>query len=194
MTATLEAADIECEDRERVLQTVLFTDIVGSTARAAALGDREWRRLLSEHHAAVRRQLDRFGGREIDTAGDGFMATFDRPGQAVRCACAIADAVRRLGLEIRAGVHPGKCESAGGKVYGIAVHIAARVAALAGAGQVLVSRTVKDLVAGSDLRFDPGAGRLLWGVPGQWRLFPVSRPAVPAFSERAPGVPAAVPA
>jgi class 3 adenylate cyclase len=177
-----------------VLQTVLFTDIVGSTARAAALGDRRWRHLLAEHHAAVRRQLTRFGGREVDTAGDGFMATFDRPGQAVRCACAIADAVRRLGLEIRAGVHTGECETAEGKLYGIAVHIAARVAALAGAGQVLVSRTVKDLVAGSDLRFDPGAGRVLKGIPGQWRLFAVSPPAEPRVTEGTWGVPAPLPA
>jgi pimeloyl-ACP methyl ester carboxylesterase len=134
-----------------VLATVLFTDIVGATEKAAGLGDRRWHELLDKHHAAVRRNLVRFRGREIDTAGDGFFAAFDGPARAVQCACAVADALQPLGLEIRAGLHTGECEVMGAKMGGIAVHIGARVAALAGAGEVLVSSTVKDLVAGSGL-------------------------------------------
>jgi class 3 adenylate cyclase len=161
---------------DRLLVTVLFTDIVGSTAKATALGDRRWRELLEEHHRLVRLELHRFGGREIDTAGDGFLATFDGPARAVRCACAISQAVRELGLEVRAGVHTGECEVVDGKVRGIAVHIGARVANEAAAGEVLVSSTVKDLVAGSGLRFRERGVTQLRGAPGEWRLFLVETP------------------
>jgi class 3 adenylate cyclase len=157
-------------DLDRVLATVLFTDIVGSTERAAELGDRKWRDLLAEHHELVRRALERFRGREVDTAGDGFLATFDGPARAIRCAHAVADAVRPLGLRIRAGLHTGECELLGEKVTGIAVHIAARIAALASADEVLVSSTVRDLVAGSGLRFDDRGEHVLRGVPGAWRV------------------------
>lgn len=155
---------------DRMLMTLLFTDIVGSTDRAAALGDRRWREVLDEHHALVRRELQRFRGREVDTAGDGFFATFDGPARAVRAAQAIRDGVRMLGLEIRAGVHTGECELAGDAVRGIAVHTAARVAAYANPGEVLVSTTVRDLVAGSGLEFDDRGVAELKGV-GEWRLF-----------------------
>jgi class 3 adenylate cyclase len=158
-------------DPDRRLATVLFTDIVGSTATAAALGDRDWHELLERHHALVRRELDRFGGTEVDTAGDGFFATFDGPARAVRCACAIGDAVGGLGLAVRAGVHTGEVEVAGGTVRGIAVHIGARIAAEAGPGEVLVSSTVKDLVAGSGLRFGERGRARLAGVPGEWQLY-----------------------
>jgi pimeloyl-ACP methyl ester carboxylesterase len=158
---------------DRVLATVLFTDVVGSTERAAELGDRRWRDLLSEHRRLVRRELDRFRGRELDTAGDGFLATFDGPGRAVRCALVCVNAVHDLGLEIRAGVHTGEIELMDGDIGGIAVHIAARVAALAGAGEVLVSRTVTDLVAGSELAFEGRSRHSLKGVPGEWDLFAV---------------------
>src|SRR5207248_4662731 len=141
--------------------------------RAKDLGDRRWRELLDEHHAVVRRELTRFRGREVDTAGDGFFATFDGPARAVRAAQAIRDGVRALGLEIRAGVHTGECELAGDAVRGIAVHTAARVAAQAGAGEVLVSTTVRDLVAGSGLDFDDRGVVELKGV-GEWRLFAVA--------------------
>jgi pimeloyl-ACP methyl ester carboxylesterase len=160
---------------DRVLATVLFTDIVGATEKAAGLGDRRWHELLDNHHAAVRRNLVRFRGREIDTAGDGFFAAFDGPARAVQCACAVADAVQPLGLEIRAGLHTGECEVMGAKMGGIAVHIGARVAALAGAGEVLVSSTVKDLVAGSGLRFANRGIIPLKGVPGEWHIFAVER-------------------
>jgi class 3 adenylate cyclase len=156
---------------DRVLATVLFTDIVRSTERAAELGDRRWRDLLGAHHTAVRRELERFRGREVDTAGDGFLATFDGPARAVRCARAIHDAVRPLGIELRAGLHTGEIELLGDDIGGIAVHIAARVAALAGPGEVLASSTVKDLVAGSGLRFEDRGTRALKGVPDEWRLF-----------------------
>jgi pimeloyl-ACP methyl ester carboxylesterase len=158
-------------DLDRRLATVLFTDIVGSTATAAALGDRRWHELLEEHHELVRRQLDRFGGREIDTAGDGFFATFDGPARAVRCAWEVGAAVRVLGLSTRAGVHTGEVELVDGKVRGIAVHIGARIAAQAGPGEVLVSSTVKDLVAGSGLRFRERGRAQLTGVPGEWQLY-----------------------
>jgi len=160
-------------DTDRVLATVLFTDIVGATDRAAALGDRRWRDLLDGHHRLVRRQLAAFRGREIDTAGDGFLAAFDGPARAVRCACAITRDVRSLGIEVRAGLHTGECEVIGDKLGGIALHIGARVAALAGAGEVLVSSTVKDLVAGSGLSFRDRGSRALKGVPGEWGLFAV---------------------
>ena len=158
---------------DRVLMTLLFTDIVGSTDKAALLGDSRWRKLVDEHHAVVRRELVRFRGREVDTAGDGFFATFDGPARAVRAAEAIRDGVRKLGIEIRAGVHTGECELAGDAVRGIAVHTAARVAAQANPGEVLVSTTVHDLVAGSGLAFDDRGLAELKGV-GQWRLFAVA--------------------
>jgi pimeloyl-ACP methyl ester carboxylesterase len=158
-------------DHDRVLVTVLFTDIVGSTDRATELGDRPWRDLLERHNAIVRRQLERFRGREIDTAGDGFLAIFDGPGRAVRAAGAIIAAVRTLGLEVRAGLHTGEVELAGTDIRGIAVHIGARVAALAGAGEILVSSTVKDLVAGSGIEFEERGTHALKGVSGEWRLY-----------------------
>jgi pimeloyl-ACP methyl ester carboxylesterase len=156
---------------DRVLATVLFTDIVGSTERAAELGDRRWRELLSTHDAAVRRELDRFRGREVDTAGDGFLASFDGPARAVRCAISAGVAVRDLGVEIRAGVHTGECELDGPKIRGIAVHTGARIASLAGPGEVLVSQTVKDLVSGSGLAFEDRGVHALKGVPGEWRVY-----------------------
>jgi pimeloyl-ACP methyl ester carboxylesterase len=162
-------------EADRVLATVLFTDIVDATRRAAELGDRRWRDVLQAHHATVRGELGRFRGREIDTAGDGFLASFDGPARAVRAGCSIAESVRRLGLEIRAGVHTGECEVIGDKLGGIAVHIGARVAALAQGGEVLVSSTVKDLVAGSGLRFEDRGVHALKGVPGEWHLFAVDR-------------------
>ena len=158
---------------DRVLATVLFTDIVGSSERAAELGDHRWRDLLESYYAGSRRQLDRFRGREIDTAGDGLFATFDGPARAIRCASAITDAARQLGLGVRAGVHTGECEIIGNKVGGIAVHTGARVAAMAKPGEVLVSQTVKDLVAGSGLRFEERGAHALKGIPGEWRLFAV---------------------
>jgi class 3 adenylate cyclase len=163
------------EEPDRVLATVLFTDIVGSTVKAAELGDRGWRELLDAHHNRVRRELSRFRGREIDTAGDGFFATFDGPARAIRCACAVTESVRDLGIEIRAGLHTGECEVVDGKVGGIAVHIGARVSAEAGPGEVLVSSTVKDLVAGSGLSFSDRGTAELKGVPGEWRLYAVAR-------------------
>jgi class 3 adenylate cyclase len=160
---------------DRVLATVLFTDIVGSSEKVVTLGDRAWRELLERHHGLVRRQLARFRGREVDTAGDGFFASFDGPARAIRCACAIVDGVRVLGLEVRAGLHTGECELANGKVAGIAVHTGARVAAHAGPGEVLVSSTVRDLVAGSGLAFEDRGPHELKGIPGEWRLFAVDR-------------------
>ena len=160
---------------ERVLATVLFTDIVDSTARAAALGDRRWRDLLEGHHARVRRQLERFRGQEIDTAGDGFFASFDGPARGVQCALAVVDAVADLGISVRAGLHTGECEVVDGKMAGIAVNIGARVAAQADADEVLVSSTVKDLVAGSGIRFAERGRVALKGVPGEWQLYAVAR-------------------
>ena len=156
---------------DRVLATVLFTDIVGSTTRAVELGDRRWRELLGAHDAAVRRELERFRGREVDTAGDGFLATFDGPARAVRCALSIGGALRELGVDVRAGIHTGECELDGEKVRGIAVHTGARVAALAGPGEVLLSQTVKDLTAGSGLEFEDRGVHELKGVPGEWRIY-----------------------
>jgi class 3 adenylate cyclase len=158
---------------DRVLATVLFTDIVGSTAKAASIGDDSWRSLLERHHEVVRALIGRYRGREIDTAGDGFLATFDGPARAIHCATSIVDAVRDLGLEIRAGLHTGECELMDGKVGGIAVHIGARVGALAGASEVLVSSTVKDLVAGSGLTFEDAGEHELKGVPDRWHLYRV---------------------
>jgi class 3 adenylate cyclase len=161
---------------ERVLATVLFTDIVDSTAKAAELGDARWRDLVQSHHGLVRRQLVRHRGTEIDTAGDGFFASFDGPARAIRCACAISEGVRELGIEIRAGLHTGECELIDSKVGGIAVNIGARVASNARAGEVLVSSTVKDLVAGSRIQFDERGVAELKGIPGEWRLFAVTDP------------------
>jgi class 3 adenylate cyclase len=171
-------APIEASRRRTAVfsATVLFTDIVGATEKAAALGDRRWRELLGMHHAVVREQFGRFRGREVDTAGDGFLAAFDGPGRAVDCAQAVTREVRRLGLDIRAGVHTGECEVMGDKLSGIAVHIGARVAALARAGEVLVSGTVKDLVAGSGITFEDRGLHVLRGVPGEWRVYAAASP------------------
>ena len=158
-----------------MLATVLFTDIAGASERAAALGDRAWGELLQRHHSLVRRELVRHRGEEVDTAGDGFFARFDGPARAIRCACAISDAVQELGIELRAGLHTGECEYVDGKVAGIAVHTGARVAANAQPGEVLVSSTVKDLVAGSGIAFEERGTRELKGIPGEWRLFAVER-------------------
>ena len=159
---------------DRVLATILFTDIVGSTERALALRDRRWRELLEQYYATVRRELARFRGREIDRAGDGLFAAFDGPGRAIRCACRIRDEVRSLGLEVRSGLHAGECEVLGDKIGGIAVHIGARVAAAAEPGEVLVSNTVKDLVAGSGIAFRDRGTHALRGLPGEWPLFVVT--------------------
>jgi class 3 adenylate cyclase len=164
---------------ETLLATVLFTDIVGSTAKAAELGDRSWRDLVARHHSLVRAQLDRYRGRELDTAGDGFFAIFDGPIRAIRCAVAVRTMVRELGLEIRAGLHTGECQLIGEKPSGIAVNIGARVAAEAQPGDVLVSQTVKDLVAGSGIGFEDRGAAALKGVPGEWRLYAVVDDAEP---------------
>ncbi len=160
---------------DRVLATFLFTDIVGSTERAAGLGDRRWRELVERHHSTVRTLLARYRGTEIDTAGDGFFATFEGPARAVRCAMAITEAVRPLGIEVRAGLHTGEVERVGGKVAGLAVNIGARVAALAAPSEVLVSQTVKDLMVGSDLAFADRGSHELKGVPGTWKVHVVVR-------------------
>jgi class 3 adenylate cyclase len=159
---------------DRMLATVLFTDIVDSTRRAADLGDADWRRLLEQHDALIRRALERHRGREVKRTGDGFLATFDGPARAIRCAASIAEAARSLGIEVRAGLHTGECEVMNGDVGGLAVHIGARVMSRAGPGEVLVSSTVKDLVVGSGLEFEDRGGHELKGVPGEWRLFAVA--------------------
>ena len=159
---------------DRFLATVLFTDIVNGTAKAAELGDRRWGELIEAHHGVVRRELARFRGTEVDTAGDGFFATFDGPARAVRCGIEIRDAVRALGLEIRAGVHTGECELIAGKTGGIAVIIGSRVRELAAPDEVLATSTVKDLVAGSGLRFEARGARRLKGVPDEWQIFSAS--------------------
>jgi class 3 adenylate cyclase len=174
LAEALESREQYEQEPDRVLATVLFTDIVEATAQAAELGDRAWRELLQAHHAAVRKQLSRFRGKEVDTAGDGFFASFDGPARAIRCACAIRDSVRELGLELRAGLHTGECELVDGKVGGIAVHIGARIASQAGPSEVLASSTVKDLVAGSEIEFEDRGVASLKGVPGEWRLFAVA--------------------
>ncbi len=161
---------------DRVLATVLFTDIVDSTRRAAEMGDREWRALLDAHDVIIRAQLNRFRGREVNTSGDGFLAMFDGPQRAIRCAMAIRDAVQALGIEVRAGLHTGECELRGDDIGGIAVHIGARVSALAGPNDVLVSSTLRDLVIGSGLEFEDRGAHELKGVPGEWRLFAVASP------------------
>jgi pimeloyl-ACP methyl ester carboxylesterase len=174
----IESGEWKAAEPDRVLSTVLFTDIVGSTMRAAELGDSAWRTLLTSHHELVRRELVRYRGKELDTAGDGFFASFDGPARAIRCGCAVVEAVRELGIEIRAGLHTGECEQVDGKVGGIAVHIGARVAAQAAPGEVLVSSTVKDLVAGSGITFDDRGAVELKGIPGEWRLFAVEQAAL----------------
>jgi class 3 adenylate cyclase len=160
-------------EHDRMLATVLFTDIVGSTSWAVKLGDHRWRDLLVQHYGIVRNQLDRFRGKEIDTAGDGFLASFDGPARAIRCAVEICKSVQSLGIETRAGLHTGEVEVIGDKIGGIAVHIGARVSALADPGEVLVSRTVVDLVSGSGIEFENRGEHELKGVPGTWNLFAV---------------------
>ena len=169
----LETIRDEQADFESVLATVLFTDIVGSTESAAGLGDAAWGQVVERHHAAVRSLISRFRGKEVDTAGDGFFATFDGPARAIRCSLAIVDAVEPLGIEIRAGLHTGECDIVDGKVSGLAVSIGARVAGLAGPSEVLISQTVKDLVAGSGLEFEDAGEHELKGVPDRWHLYRV---------------------
>lgn len=173
IAAFLTGHQPDVED-DRVLATVLFTDIVDSTRMAAELGDSNWRALLDAHDAVVRSQLARFRGREVNTSGDGFLATFDGPQRAIRCAMAIRDAVHPLGIEVRAGLHTGECELRGNDIGGIAVHIGARVSALAVPNDVLVSSTLRDLVIGSGLEFDDRGTHQLKGVPGEWHLFAVT--------------------
>jgi class 3 adenylate cyclase len=158
-------------DVDRVLATILFTDIVASTERAAAMGDRRWRTLLDAHDTAVRREIARARGRELKTTGDGFLAAFDGPARAIRCAQAVAAAARSLGIEVRAGLHTGECEVRGGDLSGLAVHIGARTAALAQPGEVLLTGTVRDLVVGSGLEFEERGEHDLRGVPGRWRVY-----------------------
>jgi len=171
-----EAAAREAPEPDKVLATVLFSDIVGSTSTAAELGDARWRELLAAHHGRVRAQLARFRGVELDTAGDGFFARFDGPARAIRCALAIHQAVRDVGLQVRIGLHTGECEVLDAKVAGLAVAIGARVSARAATGEVLVSQTVKDLVVGSGISFEDRGLAELKGVPGQWRLYAVASP------------------
>jgi class 3 adenylate cyclase len=171
-----EAATRQAPEPDKMLTTVLFSDIVGSTSKAAELGDTRWRELLAAHHGRVRAQLARFRGVELDTAGDGFFARFDGPARAIRCALAMHQAVRDVGLQVRIGLHAGECEVLDAKVAGIAVAIGARVSARAAAGEVLVSQTVKDLVAGSGITFEDRGLAELKGVPGQWRLYAVASP------------------
>jgi class 3 adenylate cyclase len=184
LTDVWQAGGWEDAEPDRMLATVLFTDIVESTAKAIELGDRRWRDLLERHHRLVRRELLRYRGREINTAGDGFLAAFDGPARAIRCACAIVEGVHDLGLSVRAGLHTGECEVTDGNLAGIAVHTGARVAALAGADEVLVSTTVRDLVAGSGIQFSDRGAHALKGIPGEWRLFAVQQQARDTF----PGV------
>jgi len=158
---------------DRVLTTALFTDIVGSTDRLSEMGDRRWRALLDSHDRTIREQLRRHGGREITTTGDGFLASFDGPARGIRCARHIIDAAARLGVDVRAGLHTGECERRGDDISGIAVHIAARVGALAGPGEVLVTSTVKDLVAGAGINFEDRGLHVLKGIPEEWRLLAV---------------------
>jgi class 3 adenylate cyclase len=175
ISAFLRGSQADVAD-DCVLATVLFTDIVDSTRTAAEIGDRDWHALLDAHDAVVRAQLVRFRGREISTAGDGFLAMFDGPQRAIRCAMAIRDAVQALGIEVRAGLRTGECEVRGDDIGGIAVHIGARVSALAGPNDVLVSSTLRDLVIGSGLEFEDRGAHELKGVPGEWHLFAVASP------------------
>jgi len=156
-----------------VLTTLLFTDIVGSTRRAAEIGDDRWRQLLAEHNAIVRGQIRRFRGREVTTTGDGFLIAFDSAARAVRCAIAVRENLRRIALDVRSGVHAGECEESGGKLVGIAVHIGSRVLGIAEPGEVLVSSTVMDLVTGSGIEFDDRGEHMLKGIAGPWRLYSV---------------------
>jgi class 3 adenylate cyclase len=156
---------------DRVLATVMFTDIVGSTERAAEMGDQRWRELLGSYYDVMRKELGIFRGHEVDTAGDGLLATFDKPARAIRCACSAREKLRRLGLQVRTGLHTGECELIGDSIGGIAVHIGARVAAAANPDEVMGSSTVKDLVAGSGIKFADHGLHTLKGVPGEWRLF-----------------------
>jgi class 3 adenylate cyclase len=165
----------QAREPDRILATVMFTDIVGSTKRASDMGDARWRDLLESHDQLVRRHLDRWQGKEVKTTGDGFLATFDGPARAIRCAKAIAYEVNQLGIAIRAGMHTGECEMRGDDVAGMAVHIGARVGSLAGPGEVLVSSTVKDLVVGSGIDFVDRGEHELKGVPGEWKIYAVSR-------------------
>jgi pimeloyl-ACP methyl ester carboxylesterase len=175
LTGVRERDEWDEPEHERVLTTVLFTDMVGSTARAAELGDRAFSELVAEHHRRIRARLARFHGRELDTAGDGFFASFDGPARAIRCAAAITEDLGDLGVPIRVGIHTGECEVVDGKVAGIAVSIGARVAAAADGGEILVSQTVRDLVTGSGLAFDDRGVHELKGVPGEWRLYALRR-------------------
>jgi pimeloyl-ACP methyl ester carboxylesterase len=175
-------------ESERMLATVLFTDLVDSTSKAIELGDRRWSELLERHNQVVRRELLRYRGHEVDSAGDGFLATFDGPARAVRCASAIVQGVRELGLDVRAGLHAGECEVVDGKVAGIAVHTGARVAARAAAGEVLVSSTVRDLVAGSEIAFTDRGAHELKGIPGDWRLFALQNPDAQPLANLQPNV------
>src|SRR5205807_1807450 len=172
---------------ERLLATILFTDIVGSTDLAVRLGDEVWQRLVAAHHAAVRRELRRFHGRELDTAGDGFFAAFNKPAEAVRAGAAIVAAVSELGVSIRAGLHAGEAEAADGKISGIAVHIANRVMSAAEPGEVLVSGTLRDLVAGSDLEFSDRGLQEFKGVPGAWHLWALVREVADVGQDAIPG-------
>jgi class 3 adenylate cyclase len=160
----------------RVLSTVLFTDIVASTEQASRLGDRRWRELLEVHDEAARRVVEEFGGRLVDTTGDGILATFDGPSRAVRCAAALRAELGGIGLQVRAGLHTGEVELRDGDVGGIAVHLAARVMAAAGPGEILSSRTVRDLVAGSDVAVEDRGPQALKGIDGTWQLFAVTQP------------------
>jgi class 3 adenylate cyclase len=171
--ALMDPRDHPSSEPERVLATLLFTDIVGSTQHAERMGDATWRSLLGEHHALVRQELGAHRGREVNTIGDGFLARFESPASAIRCAKAIRDGVKRLRLEIRAGVHTGECEVHGTNLAGIALHVAARIVALAGPSEILVSQTVRDLAAGAGLRFSPNGAHKLKGVEGEWNLFAV---------------------
>ena len=156
---------------DRLLATILFTDIVGSTDKAVELGDRSWLALLERYYATVRLLLARYRGVEVNTLGDGFLARFDGPARAIRCADEIVKAVRGLGIEVRTGLHTGECEQVGGNIGGIAVHVGARVAALAASGEILVSQTVKDIIAGSGIRLEDRGGAVLKGLPGEWQLY-----------------------
>jgi pimeloyl-ACP methyl ester carboxylesterase len=175
LTEVWESGGWEEAEPDRLLSTVLFTDIVGASEKVASLGDRAWGELLQRHHELVRRQLVRFRGKEVDTAGDGFFASFDGPARAIRCACAVVESMPELGLDVRAGLHTGECEFVDGKVAGIAVHTGARVASQAESGEVLVSSTVKDLVAGAGIEFVDRGAHELKGIPGEWRLYAVKR-------------------
>ena len=167
----LQAAGKSLPAPDRILSTVLFTDIVDSTRQAAELGDSEWRALIRRHDDIVRGQLQHFGGKEIDRTGDGFLSAFESPARAIRCAQAIGAAIQSLGLRVRAGVHSGELEVLGHHLGGIAVHIGARITALAGPDEVLVSQTVRDAVIGSGIAFEDRGAHELKGVPGQWQLY-----------------------